>query len=260
MPSSLRIIRDHGLPAEFNMAADRFLLDSAASSPEVFLRFYRWAPPAISLGCMQDPETHLDREALVCSGIDWVKRPTGGRAVLHRNDITYSCIFPVQSPSFGNTIRQSYALLSRCLLSGLELAGIACNAQDSAAEFAAAKRTLKLPCFLSPNRDEIMAEGKKLVGSAQKRTGKAVLQHGSIPVDGSFRQLPDYLVLPPFERDRQKTLLEKKCICLREIMPDIDREKTVDCLIKGFVGILGFDAVEKPWNEKELAEIKRLTI
>lgn len=236
------------------MAADRFLLSCAASSGEIVVRLYGWTPPAVSIGCMQN-ETHLDRDALARAGIEWVKRPTGGRAVLHWNDITYSCAFSSRIPEFGNTVRESYALLCRCLMSGLALAGITSAAQDSAAEFAATKRDLGLPCFLSPNRDEIMAGGKKLAGSAQKRTGDAVLQHGSIPVDGSFRRLPGFLALSGGERDWQKALLEKKCACLREIVPHIDKEHVIDGLIRGFALTMGFDAVEKGWGRDELARI-----
>ena len=257
MQPSIRIIRDKELPAKFNMAADRLLLARVQSSPEVTLRFYGWSPPAISLGCMQDPATLLDFGALARGGLEWVKRPTGGRAVLHWNDITYSCVFSTHLSCFGNTIRQTYALFSRCLMNGLATAGVDCRAQDSEAEFTATKRDLKLPCFLSPNRDEIMARGKKLAGSAQKRTGDAVLQHGSIPVDGSFRQLPEFLAMPAAGRERQKTLLGKKCICLEEMAPDSDKEYFIDCLIKGFVEVLGIKASEKAWDEEELSEINR---
>jgi lipoate-protein ligase A len=117
---------------------------------------------------------------------------------------------------------------------------------------------MKLPCFLSPNRGEIMAAGKKLVGSAQKRTAAAVLQHGSIPLDASFRRLPEFLSLSQEERTRQRMLLEIKCICVNEINPAVDYEKLSACLIKGFTEILKFSAFEKPWNEKELKEIREL--
>ena len=257
MSPCLRIIRDKERPAKFNMSADRLLFARATSSHDIVLRFYGWSPPAISLGCMQDPSALLDHKELAHRGIEWVKRPTGGRAVLHWNDITYSCVFSSELTSFGKTIRQTYALFGRCLMNGLATAGITCRAQDSAAEFIATKRDIALPCFLSPNRDEIMAMGKKLAGSAQKRTGDAVLQHGSIPVDGSFRQLPEFLVMQAAERERQKTLLGKKCICLGEIVPAIDKKNLIDCLIKGFVEVLGITMSEKAWDEEELSEINR---
>jgi lipoate-protein ligase A len=205
---------------------------------------------------MQDPlSTALDLKALNRGGIDVVRRPTGGRAVLHWNDITYSCVFSSSMAAMGVSLRQTYALLGRCLMAGLKLAGVSCAAQDSTAEFVATKRDLTLPCFLSPNRDEIMTNGKKLIGSAQKRTTGAVLQHGSMPLDASFRRLPEFLTLSEVERGRLRALLEKKCVCLREASPDIDAGRVIECMVKGFAETLLLDTKESSWNNDELAEI-----
>ena len=200
----------------------------------------------------------LDKEMMAKNGIEWVARPTGGRAVLHWNDITYSCVFPKKAEVFGGTISESYSMISRCLMAGLALAGMPCESHKSAAEYAATKRKIKLPCFLSPNRNEIMAQGKKLAGSAQKRTAEAVLQHGSIPIDGSFRRLPEFLAVSPEERSRLRALLDKKCICVHEINPAIDYDKLSACIIKGFTETLRYSAFEKPWDDKELEEIREL--
>jgi lipoyl(octanoyl) transferase len=255
MAFSLRIIQDEARPAVFNMAADRYLLDHAVENGTVSLRPYSWNPPAISLGCMENAGVILDKDALARSRVEWISRPTGGRAVLHWNDLTYSCVFPEKTETFGDTISESYAVISRCLMAGLALAGIPCGSHDSTAEYAETKREIKLPCFLSPNRSEIMVQGKKLAGSAQKRTAGAVLQHGSIPLDGSFRRLPDFLAITPDERTRLRGLLDKKCICVNEINPEIDYEQLSACLIKGFTEVLNFSAFEKPWDDKELEEI-----
>jgi lipoate-protein ligase A len=100
-----------------------------------------------------------------------------------------------------------------------------------------------------------MVRGRKLVGSAQKRSVDSVLQHGSIPLDASFRRLPEFLAVEPGERARMTELLEKKCVCAREIFPDIDEEFLTDCLIRGFTETLPFVAGEKPWEERELRDI-----
>jgi lipoate-protein ligase A len=254
----LMIINDGTRDAAFNMAADRYLLEQAANHPAIFLRLYAWNPPAISLGCMQRPESILDKKAIADNDIEQVVRPTGGRAVLHWNDLTYAFIFPADDEKLGRTINESYSVVSRCLRRGLELAGIPCTSHDSAAEYAATRREIKLPCFLSPNRNEIMARGKKLVGSAQKRTAAAVLQHGSIPLDGSFRRLPEFLAVSPDERTRQRLLLEKKCACVKEINPTVDYEKLSACLILGFTETLKCSSIEKPWDEMALKEIREL--
>jgi lipoyl(octanoyl) transferase len=255
MVFSLRIIKDDALPATFNMAADRYLLNRAAENGTVSLRIYSWNPPAISLGCMENAAATLDKDALSRSRVEWISRPTGGRAVLHWNDVTYSCVFPEKADVFGGTISESYAVISRCLMASLALAGIPCESHASAAEYAETKREIKLPCFLSPNRSEIMVQGKKLAGSAKKRTPYGVLQHGSIPLDGSFRRLPDFLAITPDERTRLRGLLDKKCICVNEINPAVDYNKLSACIIIGFTETLNFSAFEKPWGENELDEI-----
>ena len=258
MPTSLRIIRDCAHVAAFNMAADQYLLAQAQDLNTVFLRIYSWNPPTVSLGYMQKPVLVLDCNAMQREGIEWVKRPTGGRAILHWNDLTYAFVFPADAEGLGSTINESYAVISGCLLRGLEFAGIPCTSHDSAADYAATKREIKLPCFLSPNRNEIMAAGKKLVGSAQKRTAGAVLQHGSIPLDGSFRRLPEFLAVSPEEQARQRALLEKKCIGVNGINPAIDFEKLSACLINGFTETLPFPAFEDPWNNNETEAIQTI--
>ena len=249
MRHRLRIIDDPPCGAAFNMAADLYLLERAAAEDAVFLRFYRWAPPAISLGCMQDPGAILDHAAREKAGVSWIIRPTGGRAILHWNDLTYSIAFPAHRQEFGRTIHESYTVISRCLMTGLERAGIRCESHGSSAEYAATRRDIKLPCFLSPNRNEIMVEGKKLIGSAQKRTGKAVLQHGSIPIDGSFRRLPEFCRIDETARAAQVKMLEEKCACVREIDPAIDVQLLTTHLITGFAATLGYETRICSWDE-----------
>jgi lipoyl(octanoyl) transferase len=257
MTPQLRIIRDDDRKAGFNMAADLFLADNAAVRNMIALRFYSWAPPAISLGYMQKDLAILDREAMTRAGIALVTRPTGGRAVLHEGDLTYACVFPRAVQEMGGSINESYAVISRCLRRGLELAGITAATHDTSSEYQASKRIVKLPCFLAPNRNEIMVRGRKLVGSAQKRTAGAVLQHGSIPFDASFRRLPEFMAVPPDERARMTELLGKKCVCVKELASEIDMGLLTDCLVRGFTETLPFPAFEKRWDEEEVREIER---
>jgi lipoyl(octanoyl) transferase len=251
MRHRLRIIIDPPCSAGFNMAADLYLLERAAAEDAVYLRFYRWAPPAISLGCMQDPGTTLDHAALEKAGVSWIKRPTGGRAILHWNDLTYSIAFPAHLPEFGQTVHESYAVISRCLMTGLERAGIRCESHGSSAEYAATGRDIKLPCFLSPNRNEIMVNGKKLIGSAQKRTDKAVLQHGSLPIDGSFRRLPEFCRIDETTRAAQVKMLGEKCACVKEIDQEIDAQSLTMHLIKGFAATIGLETRISSWEEDD---------
>jgi lipoyl(octanoyl) transferase len=249
MRHRLRIIIDPPCSAAFNMAADLYLLERAAAEDAVFLRFYRWDPPAISLGCIQDPGATLDHGAMEKAGISWIKRPTGGRAILHWNDLTYSIAFPALRKEFGQTIHESYEVISGCLMAGLEHAGIRCESHGSSVEYAATRREIKLPCFLSPNRNEIMVNGKKLIGSAQKRTDRAVLQHGSLPIDGSFRRLPEFCRIEKAIRAAQIKSLAEKCACVREIDPGIEVQSLITHLITGFAATLGYETRISSWEE-----------
>ncbi|MCU0608180.1 MAG: lipoate--protein ligase family protein [Chitinispirillaceae bacterium] len=259
MKTTIRIILDYPQAPEFNMAADNYLLDQAGSDSPVVVRIYSWDQPTISYGCLQNADKIFDKEAMKRHRIASVRRLTGGRAVLHGDDITYACIFPRSVRAMGGSIHETYEIISGCLIRGLALAGIVCETHDSCIEYAATKRNLTLPCFLSPNRNEIMVSGRKLVGSAQKRTAGAVLQHGSIPLGTLFRRLPEFLALDETGRRQQQEMVVKKCACVNELVKNIMPDKLAGYLIEGFVETLPFYAREKPWQEHELREIKDMT-
>jgi lipoyl(octanoyl) transferase len=254
-----RIIDDAHHDAAFNMAADLHLLSLCEQAPAVFVRIYSWEKPSITLGMTEKPTETLDLAAIAAHGVEWIRRPTGGRSVLHDHDITYSCVFSVGVEGFGATLIETYSVISRCLLNGLEKAGIRCGAHDSPPDSHLSRSNTRLPCFLSPNRHEIMAGGKKLLGSAQKRSAKAVLQHGSIPLTPAFRLLPDYLVLSEKERDAQKRMLARKTACVSEVLPGYDAVSVKRCLIDGFKGVLPFPLIEQDWSVRELADISRVS-
>ncbi len=235
----LRITPLHSATGATHMAADSRMLELTARDGNAHLRLYTWDPPAVSLGCTQKVQGILDVEALQRDGVEWVLRPTGGRPVLHAQDLTYSIAFPADSDVFGKSIRESYRVVAQCLKTGLALAGIACDTHDSDLDAALVRREGKLPCFLAPNREEIMAGGRKLMGSAQKRTNTSVLQHGSIPIGPTFRELPKYLRLSPDVRERYEESLRSKCICVSEIDHGVTLERLAECVAAGFVEELG---------------------
>jgi lipoate-protein ligase A len=255
MKIKLRVIHDTGCTAAFNMAADSYLLSVCPSLPYVFLRFYAWDTPSITIGYMQNQEKLLDLEAMNRDGVSWIRRPTGGRAVLHYNDITYSCVFSKQISEMGTDIADTYHLISQCLMKGLSLSRIPCSTHNSLLDPEGVRREVKLPCFLAPNRNEIMVDGRKLVGSAQKRTAEAVLQHGSIPLTGYFRKLPLYQKTSEKERTVYTRLLQDKCTCIHECLEHYQEEDIVRNLIDGFNETLPFDMEYKNWTDEELKEI-----
>ncbi len=255
METKLRIINDTSRSAAFNMAADLHLLSLCIKVPLVFIRFYSWAVPTITLGYTQNPEESLHKDALDKEGVSWIRRPTGGRAVLHCQDITYSCVFSKSIAEMGDGISETYHLISECLIYGLKQSGIHCSPHSFFVNAHAVKREIKLPCFLAPNRSEIMYHGKKLIGSAQKRTADAVLQHGSIPLNGKFRDVPLYQNISEEQLKVFTKLLHQKCTCIEECVPDYNKSLLLENLQEGFGSILPFPVEIKRWTEDEVKEI-----
>jgi len=170
-------------PAARNMAMDEGLLREAVSPGALpVLRFYTWSPPAVSLGRFQDGERAVNAEACRQRGIDIVRRITGGRAVLHRDELTYSVIARIDSDLFPNDVLGTYKVIAAGLLAGLHELGIAAEMVSRSGRHAARGKNCppEPACFSSPSWYEILARGGKIIGSAQRRVGGAFLQHGSI--------------------------------------------------------------------------------
>jgi lipoate-protein ligase A len=165
------------------MALDEALLERARETGEAVIRIYGWVRPVLSLGRNQTARGRYDLERARVLGVSILRRPTGGRAVLHHREVTYSVTAP--EGSLGS-LRESYQRINRLLLTGLRRLGIAAREAEPAG---VAPRPGVLPCFEAPVAGEIVArvgEGgaeRKLVGSAQVRENGALLQHGSILVD-----------------------------------------------------------------------------
>src|SRR6266550_5065973 len=176
-------------PAEgaWNMAVDEVLLDGiAAGSAPPTLRFYTWTPACLSLGYFQ-PFSVVNVEGCRGLGIDIVRRPTGGRAILHDRELTYSVALPASVLGHDAGILPSYRRLSLALQAGLQRLGIDASL---APESEAPNRAVHGPaCFDRPSAHEILLHGRKLVGSAQVRRAGALLQHGSIVIEPRMANL-----------------------------------------------------------------------
>jgi lipoate-protein ligase A len=162
----------------WNMAVDDYLFHSLGDEPMTFLRFYRWERPTVSLGYSQRADQVVDLEFCRKNGIDIVRRMTGGKLVLHHQEVTY-CICSSDVEIFSPKLMDSYRVISEALMRGLERMGIRCTLAGETPSFYVRG---SLPCFSHPARNEIEVEGKKIVGSAQKRTKSRFIQHGSIPL------------------------------------------------------------------------------
>jgi lipoate-protein ligase A len=178
----------------WNMAVDEALLESVgrgASLPA--LRLYAWQPPCLSLGYAQ-PFTDVDLPRLKERGWEVVRRPTGGRAILHTDELTYSVVAPLNEPRLAGTLLENYNRLAQALLAALRLLGLPVEMQERSAA-SQAKNTNPV-CFEVPSTYEITVGGKKLVGSAQARRKEGVLQHGSLPLSGDLARILQALVFP----------------------------------------------------------------
>jgi lipoate-protein ligase A len=172
-----RLLITPPLPAADNMAFDDALLDRARETGETVLRVYTWAGPTLSFGRNQSVQGLYDPARLQARGIAVVRRPTGGRALLHHREVTYSVTAPVIA---AESLRESYTRINRLLLDGLRRLGV------TEVQAAPASRETRLdasPCFARPSHGELVVDGHKLVGSAQWRQDGALLQHGSMLID-----------------------------------------------------------------------------
>ena len=174
------------------MALDQELVKSVAEgiSPPV-IRFFGWNPPAVSLGYNQK-KADLDIDACRRAGFDVVRRPTGGRAVLHQDEFTYSVIAPESDRLIGGTILETYQSIAAGLLAGLKKLGVPAEMVKSSPPAAATQGSPL--CFAAAGRYEISASGKKLIGSAQRRINGVILQQGSLLL--SCDQREDFFKTP----------------------------------------------------------------
>lgn len=174
MSSTWQLFVHGSAPGPFNMGVDEVLLASAIETGRASLRFYGWQGPWLSLGYGQSFDDER-RAALERAGVGWVRRVTGGRAVLHGRDLTYSIAAPESALAPG--LRASYGVVADALLAALASLGVSATRSPAASR---APASSVFDCFERPAADEICLGGRKLSGSAQRRVGGALLQHGSI--------------------------------------------------------------------------------
>ncbi len=177
-PTCWDLISDGPLPGPMNMAIDEVLLKRSNRHP--VLRFYQWDRPTLSLGMSQPIERHVNLNYCKQASIPVIRRITGGKAVLHSHELTYSLSGSVESPPFNLDLMESYKAIGHAFLRAFHHLGI--NAELASRDSRPAGGSVT-SCFECPSAYEILVDGKKLLGSAQKRTKERVLQHGSLLID-----------------------------------------------------------------------------
>jgi len=237
------------------MAVDAVLCRSvAADDPRPVLRLYRWQPPAVSLGHAQCAHREVDLQACRDLGIEVVRRPTGGRAVLHWEELTYSVICPDTDARLGGSISDTYRIIGRCLVTGLGRMGIRA-ALDRRARRAVRPRGpgATVPCFSSVARWEVMCGGRKLAGSAQWRRGGVVLQHGSLLTGPAHQRIVD--LVPGLSRIQRRAWRRELQAGSTDLSAcsggDVDYAELEAALLDGFAETLNVEIQADPLSVLE---------
>jgi lipoyl(octanoyl) transferase len=191
-----RLILDGETDGPTNMALDDAMLEAVSEEARPpTLRFYGWSSPCLTLGRSQ-PQAEADLDACRAAGVDVVRRPSGGQAILHCDELTYSIALLQSDPRAEGGVLEVYRLLSEGLLAGLQRLGV-----DALSAAGKVDGAIKTPiCFETPSAYEIVANGLKLVGSAQWRARGIVLQHGTLPLQGDLGRIVHYLSFEEEER------------------------------------------------------------
>ncbi len=246
-----RLIVDDLNDPFFNMGCDEAIAKFVGE--EIFpptLRFYRWKPATLSLGFFQKFEKEIDFESCQKNNISVVRRITGGRAVLHDDEITYSICIPSSHPIFEKNIINSYKIIAEALAQGLKYLGL--NPEFSSKKLPA--KHSSGACFDAPSIYEITINGKKIIGSAQKRFQKSFLQHGSIPFTIDSEKLFSCFKIQNNEI-RKKLIGNFKSIATG-ICDEIENRININDAINAFT--LGFEKIFNiKFNIEKLSEAEK---
>ncbi|HEY2955186.1 MAG TPA: hypothetical protein VGK89_08050 [Candidatus Eisenbacteria bacterium] len=195
--------RDEALLAALERAHE----EPAGGRPEPVLRLFRFAPHGITLGRSQRPERVLDLARCAADGVPWAVRPTGGRAIFHAEEWTYSLAASIGDPDWGGALSEAYGKAVGLVLRSLVRLGVPAALAPRPVRAATARDLAGAACFAATARHEIVLGGRKLAGSAQRRTAHALLQQGSVLLGPGHLRLADYLALPAEERDAARAEL-----------------------------------------------------
>jgi lipoate-protein ligase A len=247
MPAWFLLLEPEPLPAAENMARDEYLFQLCHEKKCGFLRLYSWEKPTFSIGISQKAGRVLNLEFIRGRGCEYVRRLTGGKAVLHDVEITYAVVSSEDLFFKEHDLHQSYMLISKVLVQAIRSLEVdAALSKGSAPELSRSQN----PCFSFPTPHEIEVLGKKIVGSAQKRDKDALLQHGSIPLAMDYDL---YAAGANFPAD----MLQKSMTTWKDISrstPDELRK----AFVKSFSEFVGTDLVSMAFGPADLERIAEL--
>lgn len=246
------------------MAVDEAILEAVGKGEALpTLRLYAWEPPCLSLGYAQ-PVADVDMEGLDKRGWVLVRRPTGGRAILHTDELTYSVIGSTQEPLLAGSVLESYQRLSKALIEALNLMNIPAISETQPP---LAMSQPKGPvCFEVPSNYEITVGGKKLIGSAQARRKGGVLQHGSLPLYGDLTRITQVLNFKTESNELQEDLrtqatqrLKTRAITAEQSLgTQITWETAASTFVKAFQNALELEFIYDGLSEFERSRADEL--
>ena len=253
-----RLIISSPSSGSWNMSVDETILEKVVSRDvPPTLRLYSWHPYCLSIGHAQSI-SEVNTGFLTEKGWGVVRRPTGGRAILHADELTYSINAPIDDPHIRGGVIESYQHLSHCLLHALELVGIKTDSRPKVKE---EKHLSKNPvCFQYPSDYEITFQGKKLIGSAQARRINGLLQHGAIPLFGDISRIISTLNYKNDEEKlKAKSSLLSRAITLQDVMGHmISWKEIADAILHAFEETLNIHFVYSSLSPNEINRAKTL--
>src|SRR5512143_1457555 len=243
MSSVWRLLITPAAHGVWNMAVDESILEHVGrGASQATLRLYAWEPACLSLGHAQ-PYADVDLERLSARGWETVRRPTGGRAILHTDELTYSVIAANDEPRVAGSVLESYNRLACALLAAVRALGLQARSNPLSPQMSAAGQpgAPNPVCFEVPSAYEITVDHKKLIGSAQARRKEGVLQHGSLPLTGDLARITQALVFSDEEGRAQAgwRLLARATTVQTALGRDVSWDEAAQAIIRGFERELG---------------------
>lgn len=259
MAEKFRLIPEGPDSGHINMAKDQTLLDFFLNGDTPgALRFYQWEKPTLSFGYFQKVNKEVDWSLVSEKGFDAARRPTGGRTVLHMDEVTFSLVFDTKGEGLWQIFKKVHQAVGR----GLQLLGIpavlipagSCSA-DVDSEYSLPRHSSA--CFASPSRYELGINGRKVAGTAQKLVKNAVLVHGSIPIGSNFRHLFDVLQFP--SEEARTAAYEKARLKMTSILESTGRVFTVgqlqQAITEGFKREWQIDFTDSAFSPQEMQHV-----
>jgi len=254
MTHTWRLLTTPPARGAWNMAVDEAILESSGRGESLpTLRLYAWTPACLSLGVAQ-PHADVDLPRLRAHGWDAVRRITGGRAILHTDELTYSVAGLAENPILTGGVLESYNRLAKALLRAVTDLGMSVEMKEGKSDGG----TSNPVCFEVPSTYEITVNGKKLIGSAQARRKDVVLQHGSLPLTGDLTRITQALVFADesARAEAAQRLLARAATVQSALGAGVDWEAAARAMVRAFESELGitFERGELSAVEKSRAE------